>query len=66
MFTHTSDAVIRLMAALTRGGKFRGNPYCSDDVMAVLKEIAEERGRTAPCDALCGLQAYEDYSEETR
>jgi hypothetical protein len=60
-FTHTSDAVIRLMTALTRGGKFRGNPYCSDDVMAVLREIAEERGRTVACDALCGLQAYEEY-----
>lgn len=54
------------MAALTKGGKHRGNPYCSDDVMAVLKEIAEERGRTIPCDALSGLKAYEDYSEETR
>jgi hypothetical protein len=29
--------------------------------MAVLREIAEERGRTVACDALCGLQAYEDY-----
>jgi hypothetical protein len=61
VFSNTSDAVIRLMAALTKGGKFRGNPYCSDDVMAVLKEIAEERGRTVACDALSGLQAYEDY-----
>jgi hypothetical protein len=61
VFTSTSDVVIRLMAALTKGGKYRGNPYCSDAVMAVLKDIAEERGRTVACDALCGLQAYEDY-----
>jgi hypothetical protein len=61
VFTSTGDAVIRLMAALTKGGKYRGNPYCSDEVMAVLKEIAEERGRTVVCDALCGLPAYEDY-----
>jgi hypothetical protein len=61
VFTVTTDAVIRLMAALTRGGKFRGNPYCSDDVMAVLREIAAERGRSDPYDALSGLQAYEEY-----
>jgi hypothetical protein len=61
VFTNTSDAVIRLMASLTRGGKFRGNPYCSADVMAVLREIAEERGRTDAVDALCGLQPYEEY-----
>jgi hypothetical protein len=61
VFASTSDAVVRLMAALTRGGKFRGNPYCSDDVMAVLREIAVERGRKDPADALCGLQAYEEY-----
>jgi hypothetical protein len=61
VFTNTSEAVIRLMVALTRGGKYRGNPYCSDAVMAVLREIAEERGRTVACDALCGLQAYEEY-----
>lgn len=61
VFTHSSDAVIRLMAALTRGGKFRGNPYCSDEVMAVLREIAQERGRKDPYDALSGLPPYEDY-----
>jgi hypothetical protein len=62
VFTETSDAVIRLMAALTRGGKHRGNPYCSEEVMAVLREIAAERGRKDPYDALSGLQAYENYS----
>ena len=61
VFASTSDAVVRLMPALTRGGKFRGNPYCSDDVMAVLREIAAERGRSDPHDALSGLQAYEEY-----
>jgi hypothetical protein len=50
------------MVSLTRGGKHRGNPYCSEAVMDVLREIAEERGRTPACDALCGLQAYEEYS----
>ena len=61
VFTITSDAVVRLLAALTRGGKFRGNPYCSESVMAVLREIAAERGRTDPYDALSGLQVYEEY-----
>jgi hypothetical protein len=61
VFTITSDAVVRLLAALTRGGKFRGNPYCNDALMAVLREIAAERGRKDPADALCGLQAYEEY-----
>ena len=61
VFTITSDAVVRLLAALTRGGKFRGNPYCSDAVMDVLREIAAERGRSDPHDALSGLQAYEEY-----
>src|ERR1700733_1724485 len=60
VFTITSDAVVRLLAALTRGGKFRGNPYCSDAVMDVLREIAAERGRSDPHDALRGLQAYEE------
>ena len=65
VFTNTSDAVVRLMVSLTKGGKHRGNPYCSNAVMAVLQEIAEERGRTVACDALCGLQPYEDYQEDS-
>ncbi|MGD0135271.1 MAG: hypothetical protein ABSE57_24760 [Bryobacteraceae bacterium] len=62
VFTETSDAVIRLLTALTKGGKFRGNPYCNDHLMAVLREIAAERGLTDPCDALSGLPVYEEYA----
>jgi hypothetical protein len=58
---HSNDAVIALLAALTRGGKWRGNPYCSPLVKAVLVEIAAERGRKDWMDALNGLPAYDDY-----
>lgn len=58
-------AVVRLLAALTRGGKFRGNPYCSDEVKAVLRQIARERGYKDIdanwYDALSGLPEYENY-----
>ena len=62
-----NDAVIRLLAALTSGGQFRGNPYCSEEVKAVLVWIATERGYTGAYswqDALEGLPAYEDYKRE--
>jgi hypothetical protein len=60
---HDNDAVVTLLAALTRGGQFRGNPYCSPLVKAVLQQIAAERGRKDWYDALVGLPAYDDYQK---
>jgi hypothetical protein len=59
-------ATLKLLVALTRGGHYRGNAWASNEVKAVLKEVAADRGIKDVYQALDGLPEYDNYSSRLR